>query len=321
MREALINHNETTFYKECPKRETVSRSIFSLLDSSDRTFSIELCPGKNIDEGLLSKLGLNFCSITWHSPSVAQLKCVDKTPGIQLAQRLCCQGYNVLLHLAGRNLHGDLVLDILNAAKGIGVRNIFALQGDPSQIKEKDDAKCDFPYAADLVKFIRAHFGNYFCIGVAGYPDKHPYSVNLEEDVYYLKEKVSNGADFIITQASYDYESFKNFSKRCKESGINLPIIPGIFIISSYKTLINMSKFCAVPISAEVLKIVGKNKDNPKAVREFGIHHTTELMKCILRETGYNFRGVHIFSLNDLELVVEVIKRLGLFGPRLEYPL
>lgn len=131
MREALISPNEATFYKECPKQEAeaVSRSIFSSLDSSDKTFSIELCPGRKVDESLLPELGLNFCSITWHSPSADQLKCVVEIPAVRLAKRLACRGYNVLLHLAGRNLHGDQVLDILNAVKDAGVRNIFALQG------------------------------------------------------------------------------------------------------------------------------------------------------------------------------------------------
>lgn len=133
--------------------------------------------------------------------------------------------------------------------------------------------------------------------------------------------QVSSGADFIITQASYDYESFVRFIKHCRESGVSLPIIPGIFIISSYKTLIGMSKFCAVPISPEILSIVSKNKDNNRAVREFGIHHTTQLVKNILADKEHDFRGVHVFSLNDLNLVKEVVKRLGFFKPRLEYPL
>lgn len=132
---------------------------------------------------------------------------------------------------------------------------------------------------------------------------------------------MSNGADFIITQASYDYKSFVAFIKRCRESGVNLPILPGIFIINSYKTLIGMSKFCAVPISPEVLSVVSSNRDNNEAVREFGIYHTTQLMKNILSDKEHDFRGIHIFSLNDLNLVKEVIQRLGLFKPRLEYPL
>ncbi|KAJ8932190.1 hypothetical protein NQ314_014853 [Rhamnusium bicolor] len=191
---------------------------------------------------------------------------------------------------------------------------------NPSQIVENDD-RSDFPYAIDLVRFIRSNFGNHFCVGVAGYPEKHPKSKNVEDDIKYLKEKVSAGADFIITQASYDYEAFKNFSKLCKTSNVNVPIIPGIFIIPSYKSFIAMSKFCDVPLSPSVLTILTKIKNNDIAVKEFGIHHATMLTKNILSDNENLFRGFHIFSLNDLQLVKEVLRRLELFKPRLEYPL
>lgn len=131
MREALIrNHGTTHFHKECLERKTVNdRFVFSSQDSSDKCFSIELCPGKNFSECLLPELGLNFCSVTWRTPTDQQLKHVQDIPAVQLAKLLSCQGYNVLLHLAGRNLQRGHVLDVLNEVKRIGVRNIFALQG------------------------------------------------------------------------------------------------------------------------------------------------------------------------------------------------
>lgn len=131
MREALVRrHGTTYFHKKCLEQTTVDgRFIFSSPESTDKSFSIELCPGKNFNEGLLPKLGLNFCSVTWRSPTAKELKHVEETPAVQLAKRLSCQGYNVLLHLAGRNLRSVQVLNVLNVVKRIGVRNIFALQG------------------------------------------------------------------------------------------------------------------------------------------------------------------------------------------------
>ncbi|KAJ8917527.1 hypothetical protein NQ315_005576 [Exocentrus adspersus] len=297
---------------------TTGQSLISnlLLNSSDKRLSIEICPGRNLDLSLLPGMDLNFFSITWHGASAERLK-----SAVQLASRLKCQGYHVLLHLAGRNLRRDEALKVLKQFKAVGVRNIFALQGDPSQVVERDDTKCCFSYAADLVRFIKLHFGDYFGIAVAGYPDRHPQSVNLEQDIHFLKHKISCGADFIITQASYDYGSFTSFYKVCKSSGIHLPIVPGVFVISSYKSLIGISKICSVTVPADILSIVSKNKHNAETVREFGIHQATELIKSILSDREHCFKGVHIFSLNDLGLVKTVVERLGLFKPRLEYPL
>lgn len=117
---------------------------------------------------------------------------------------------------------------------------------DPAVGEEWDPKKSDFRYGADLVKFIRQHFGDYFVICVAGkqedfftstnvfslgYPQGHPDSSSYEDDLLYLKEKVDCGADFIITQLFFQPETFIKFQSDCRAVGITCPIIPGIFPI------------------------------------------------------------------------------------------
>ncbi|CAH1117430.1 unnamed protein product [Phaedon cochleariae] len=275
-------------------------------------FSVEVCPNRALDATLLLKMAPRLCSVTWHAQSVE-----EGMPAVRLAGQLREQGHEVLLHLAGRNLNEGQVVEILDEVKRLGVRNLLVLQGDPSHFLEKDDAKCDFPYASHLVKFIQEKYGHYFVIGVAGYPEKQPKSENQEEDYNYLEMKVSCGADFIITQACYTLERLTTFVKRCRSKGIHVPITPGIFIISSFKTLKAMSKFCGISIPQDIFDIVERNKDNEETVREYGIHVATQLAKDILSNREL-FEGFHVFTLNNFELLAAVLRRLGLYAVEIE---
>ncbi|XP_057652590.1 methylenetetrahydrofolate reductase (NADPH) [Diorhabda carinulata] len=308
MREILVrNDNESSLVIK-PKKEI--KTELNLYKYSDTSISIEICPNRQLDSEVLSTIPCSFYSITWRTPSEEELDHVERIPAIILAKQLIYNGYNVLLHLAGRNLKIKKVIEILDYIKDVGIKNIFALQGDASEIRENDDKKYDFPYASDLVKFIRKYYGNFFTIGVAGYPEKHPKSENKEKDLEYLKYKVSCGADFIITQSSYQYQHFSSFVQRCRDNGITLPIIPGLFIISSYKTLMAMAKFCGVPIPDSILHIIESNKNDDEAVKQFGIIQAAHLMQKIINNKEY-FGGVHVFSLNNLELLRNVLKKVN----------
>ena len=103
----------------------------------------------------------------------------------------------------------------------------------PYSFLDKQDGteKCDFSYATELVKHIREEHGDYFVIGVAGYPAGHPEATSYEEDLRNLKEKVDAGADFIITQLFFRPEVFIKFATDCRNIGIRVPIIPGVMPI------------------------------------------------------------------------------------------
>lgn len=93
----------------------------------------------------------------------------------------------------------------------------------------------DFHFASDLVSFIRAEYGQYFTIVVAGYPIPHPESPTPEDDLHWLKRKVDAGADFIITQLFFNAQDFIDFVANCRRIGIQVPIIPGMAIIYDFK--------------------------------------------------------------------------------------
>lgn len=111
----------------------------------------------------------------------------------------------------------------------------MALRGDPPRgATDWVPIENGFDYAVDLVKYIREIYGDYFCIGVAAYPEVHLSATSREDDIRYLKEKVDAGADFIITQLFYDNEIFLEWVDDCRKSGIACQIIPGILPILGY---------------------------------------------------------------------------------------
>jgi methylenetetrahydrofolate reductase (NADPH) len=166
----------------------------------------------------------------------------------------------------------------------VGIDNILALRGDA----RKDD-RFFVPEdggnknALDLIYQIKnMNNGIYlddglvnatvsnFCIGSAGYPEKHMDAPNLESDLNFLKRKVEAGAEFIVTQMFFDNRHFLDFVSRCREKGINVPIIPGIKPLTTKKQLLTLPNIFNIEIPFELSEAVQACKDD-KEVREVGI--------------------------------------------------
>ncbi|CAG9769014.1 unnamed protein product [Ceutorhynchus assimilis] len=306
MRELLLdNPNKTVeiLPNKCGKNDFLKTIL-----QSNQKISVELSPNHSFQCDILQRIRPTFVSITWLGNLHLDLP-VEQIPAVILAKQFCDQNYSVLLHLTGRNLKKERMMKILEHLKEVGVKNILALQGDRRHILEPDDTKCDFPYASDLVMFIKKKFGDDFCVGVAGYPDVHPNNHNLEEDLNVLQCKVSNGAEFIVTQATFDFEALENFGLACRKHNINIPIIPGIFVIKSYQTLVAMQKYCEFKITKNVLDFVQENRDNDEVIANYGVDFAIDFIKrCLDRKEL--FSAVHMFSMNNIEDLEKVILRL-----------
>ncbi|XP_043493953.1 methylenetetrahydrofolate reductase [Polistes fuscatus] len=237
-----------------------------------------------------------FYALTWNTKSATNfylpLNIVKQFPP------------NTLLHVAAKGLKRCNVEAILKTAYNLGIRNIFALLGD--SILEDGD----FPHAIDLVKFIRSHYGKEFSICVAGYPNMHPLSPSKDLDLFYLKAKVDAGADFIITQIFFESNTFINFVNDCRNIGITVPIIPGIFPILEYESLKRMTNICQLNIPNNILNHLETIKDNDEEVKEFGIELTINLIKDIIEcQASYGF---HFFTLNKIPMIQNLCNRLNL---------
>ncbi len=166
----------------------------------------------------------------------------------------------------------------------LGIDNVMALRGDAMR-EEKyfEPTNGGHHYASDLVKQIQElNCGNYlhevietddcanFCIGVAGYPEKHMEAPSLKSDLKRLKEKVELGADYVVTQMFFDNKKFFEFVNAAREMGINVPIIPGIKPIAVKRHLQLLPQVFRVDIPQDLIDAVEKCKNN-KEVREVGI--------------------------------------------------
>ncbi|KAG8505582.1 Methylenetetrahydrofolate reductase, partial [Galemys pyrenaicus] len=177
-----------------------------------------------------------------------------------------------------------------------------------------------FNFAVDLVKHIRSEFGDYFDICVAGYPKGHPDAGSFEADLKYLKEKVSAGADFIITQLFFEADTFFHFVKACTDIGITCPILPGIFPIQGYHSLRQLVKLSRLEVPQQIRDVIEPIKDNDAAIRNYGIEQAVTLCRQLL--ASRSVPGLHFYTLNREVATTEVLKRLGLWkeDPRRPMP-
>eukprot|EP00468_Gymnochlora_sp_CCMP2014_P006275 CAMPEP_0167746298 /NCGR_PEP_ID=MMETSP0110_2-20121227/3635_1 /TAXON_ID=629695 /ORGANISM="Gymnochlora sp., Strain CCMP2014" /LENGTH=634 /DNA_ID=CAMNT_0007631047 /DNA_START=45 /DNA_END=1949 /DNA_ORIENTATION=- len=294
--------------------EKIIDKIHRSIEMKRKFFSFEFFPPKT-DPGVINlytrmdrmvaKFEPLFVDITWGAGgSTAKLTLeISKN-----AQNYCAS--DVLMHMTCTNMPMAEIRDSLDKAKEAGIRNILALRGDPPQGQDTwEQCEKGFAHAVDLVKFIRKEYGNYFGIAVAGYPEGHISSKNLEEDIKYLKMKVDAGADFIMTQLFYDVELFFEFVKRCRNAGITVPILPGVMPINSYNSFKRMVAFTKASVPKYIWENLEPIKSNDALVKAYGIKLGITMCKKIFQS---GFPGVHFYTLNLEKAITKILGGLGL---------
>ena len=202
----------------------------------------------------------------------------------------------------------------------LGIDNVVALRGDAvkseTYFKPEKDGHA---YASELVTQIEnLNKGRYldddlqnssktdFCIGVAGYPEKHMEAPSLDSDIHFLKKKIKNGASYIVTQMFFDNQKYFEFVDKCREEGITVPIIPGLKPISTKKQLNLIPHRFKVDLPDALVKEVIKCKDNSE-VRQVGIEW------CIAQSKELQQKGVpilHYYSMGrstNIQQIAEAI--------------
>ncbi|CAN6291368.1 unnamed protein product [Urochloa humidicola] len=284
-------------------------------------FSFEYFPPKTEEgvENLFERMdrmvahGPSFCDITWGAGgSTADLT-------LEIANRMqnmvCVE---TMMHLTCTNMPVEKIDHALETIKSNGIQNVLALRGDPPHGQDKFvQVEGGFGCALDLVQHIRAKYGDYFGITVAGYPEAHPDVIGeggatleaFSNDLAYLKRKVDAGADLIVTQLFYDTDIFLKFVNDCRQIGITCPIVPGIMPINNYKGFLRMTGFCKTKIPDEITAALDPIKDNEEAVKAYGVHLGTEMCKKILA-TG--IKTLHLYTLNMEKSALAILMNLGL---------
>ena len=210
---------------------------------------------------------------------------------------------------------------ILERYARAGVSNILALGGDPPRGMSYDKANDDFQQAADLVAFLREfnaagrHPEGGFGVGVAGFPEGHPTTPNRLLEMDYLKRKVDQGADYIVTQLFFDNRDFLDFRERCELAGISVPIIAGIMPVTSLAGMKRMAELAAgARFPAKLLRALQRCGDDAAAVSRVGIHYASEQCHDLLEHKA---RGIHFYTLNKSDATKQIFESLGLKHSRL----
>jgi methylenetetrahydrofolate reductase (NADPH) len=202
----------------------------------------------------------------------------------------------------------------------LGIQNVVALRGDAikSEIYFKPE-KEGHHYATELVSQIsNLNKGIYldddlqnssatnFCIGVAGYPEKHMEAPSLDSDIYYLKQKIKNGADYIITQMFFDNKKYFDFVAKCRASGITVPIIPGLKPISTKKQLNQIPHRFSVDLPDDLIMAVVRATD-AEAVRQIGIEWCVNQSKELV---AAGIPVLHYYSMGKSENIRSIAKQV-----------
>ena len=202
----------------------------------------------------------------------------------------------------------------------LGIENILALRGDP--IKNETHFipnKAGHKYAVNLIEqvvqmneanFLHEETGNStatnFCIGAAGYPEKHFESMNLKTDLKYLKDKVDAGAEFIVTQMFFDNQKYFDFVSACREKEIDVPIIPGLKPITTMKHITFLPKFFHIDFPEELSSELEKCKTNDD-VRQVGIEWGIQQSKELV---DYGVPLLHYYTMGKSQTVKAIASEI-----------
>jgi methylenetetrahydrofolate reductase (NADPH) len=211
-------------------------------------------------------------------------------------------------HLTCINQSDDELKAILEEYREIGIENLMALRGDPPEVDGKPiTLKENQCHADHLVKL--AVSASNFSIGVAGYPEGHLESPDLETDIKYTKLKVDAGADFIISQMFFDNHYYYDFLERAAKAGIRVPIIPGIMPITDINRIGTFCAKCGATLPDRITQRLEKAGLAKEDIKKTSIEIVTEQCADLM---AHGVKYLHFFTLNQSEIVSQVVSNLGL---------
>ena len=240
-----------------------------------------------------------FCSVTYGAGGSTQ----EGT--FTTVREILSEGVAAASHFSCVGATRDTVREQLQVLKAMGVRRLVALRGD---LPSGYGAGGEFPYASDLVAFIRAETGDDFRIEVACYPEIHPQAKSAEADLQAFVAKVRAGADSAITQYFFNADAYFRFVDDAIKLGVNTPVVPGIMPITSSTQLMRFSDACGAEIPRWIrLRLQGFG-DDTASIKAFGLDVVTDLcdqLRCA------EVPGLHFYTMNQSAATTEIVRRLA----------
>ncbi len=307
--------------------------------AKDTLVSFEILPplkGKGIQSlykhlDPLMEFKPSFINVTYHRSEHVFKKNADgsfqkvvvrKRPGTESICAAIMNKYSVdtVPHLICGGFNISDTEDALINLNYLGIDNVLVLRGDAAKNEAAFAPEAGgHNYASDLLKqVVDLNAGIYqeeelkntsqtkFCIGVAGYPEKHFEAPNMDSDLQYLKKKVDLGADYIVTQMFFDNEKYYAFVKACREIGITVPIIPGLKPIYNKKQLTMLPKVFHIDLPAALSNEVAKCKTDEE-VEKVG---TAWLLQQSKELKKFGVPVLHYYTLGRPNIIADVVKEL-----------
>jgi len=284
--------------------------VIDILNSSPKpTISFELFPPRSPEASQklekvidnLADLKPDFVSVTFGAGGST------REGSRQLVEKLKDEkGLEVVAYFAGFGLGPEEITSVLDRYQAMEVESILVVRGDPPREEDFKPHPKSMAHASDLMAFVRPRYS--FCMGVAGYPEGHVEAPSREKDIEYLKLKVDQGAEYIISNYFYDNRYYFDFLDRCQAAGINVPILPGVMPIYSVKMMEMLAGLCGATITGEVRRgIAALPEGDKEALVAFGIEFATRRCAELLRA---GVPGLHIYTMDRSKSATGIVNRL-----------
>jgi methylenetetrahydrofolate reductase (NADPH) len=278
------------------------------------TFSFEFFPPKTEDgernlRRTLEELRAfdpDFVSVTYGAGGSTRDKTVELTKWIK--QQL---GIEAMAHLSCVGTTREELIGILDGIREAGIDNVLALRGDPPRGEtEWKPHPGGLHYSTELAALISGTYP--FSVGAACFPEVHPEAPDLAHDLRFLREKLTSGATFLITQLFFDNELYFNFLEEARAVGIDVPIIPGIMPITDLKQIKTITGMCGATIPSPLLEALESRTGDPEAVLQLGVAYATLQCAELLARGA---PGIHFYTLNRSPATRAIVSALQLLRP------
>lgn len=302
-------------------------------------FSFELLPplkGRNIEdiynsiEPLVEFNPLNI-NITYHQQESVyrknetgqfERKIIRKRPGTVAIAAAIQRKYHITVvpHMICGGFTREETEDVLIDLNFLGMNNLLVLRGDPQKgqrmfIAEKGGHDHTLSLVQQIMKMNKGIYldpdiqnptKTHFSIGVAGYPEKHYESPNMDSDLHYLKAKIDAGAEYIVTQMFFDNSKFFAFVENCRKQGINVPIVPGLKPITTIRDIELLPRVFHIDIPNDLVKAVSNCNNNTEAKEvgiEWAVSQSNELK-------DYGVPAIHYYTIGISDNIKKIAKRV-----------
>ncbi|MBR1866274.1 MAG: methylenetetrahydrofolate reductase [Lachnospiraceae bacterium] len=283
--------------------------IKDIYQKNRTVFSFEVFPPKKNEDfdniyktlDILKTLHPDFISVTYGAGGSNS----KKTSAIASYIKNNC-GIEPIAHLTAVAMDEPFLIHFLDELKENGVSNVLALRGDrPKDMSDSDYEHRIFLHAEDIIRVIHQHSD--ICVAAACYPEIHPESDSRERDLYYLKQKIDSGVNFLITQMFFDNEVFYSFREQAQKAGIQIPISAGIMPVTSARQLGTSVSLSGTSVPPALSHLVSKYADAPKELYKAGLDYAITQINDLIAN---GVDGIHIYTMNKASTACEIMSNI-----------